>query len=325
MPCGCGDYHHEDDTRIGSPLDPDTYDYVGSVLWQAHAGMLWARFTQRLRRELAKRAGLKVREFADQARLSYGKVAEYQRRGLVHFHAVVRLDGPGGAADPAPAWAHPDMLDDAVIAAAGLVALDVAAPDGTPLTLTWGEQVDVKRIEPATAAEIEDENGQISEQRLAAYIAKYATKGTGKTEAADRPIRSQLDIDFLKVSPHYRRIIQTAWDLGDLDQYEGLNLRRWAHMLAFRGHFLTKSRHYSTTFKAIRGDRRAFRLAETLDRLGLNADTVAVVNTWDFTGAGYRDDAEQELAAGIAERIRHDRQRKYDQENRNELKTADRE
>jgi hypothetical protein len=90
-----------------------------------------------------------------------------------------------------------------------------------------------------------------------------------------------------------------------------------------RGHFLTKSRHYSTTVKAIRGDRRAFRLAETLERLGLTADTVAVVNTWDFTGAGYHDDAEQELAAGIAHRIRQDRQRKYDQENRNELKAAD--
>jgi hypothetical protein len=323
IPCGCGEYHHEDDPRIGTPLDPDTYDYVSSVLWQAHAGVLWSRFTTRLRRELAKRAGLKVREFADQARVSYGKVAEYQRRGLVHFHAVVRLDGPDGAVDPAPAWTHPDMLDDAVIAAAAAVALDIVAPDGTSLTLTWGAQVDVKRIEPATAAEIEDEDGQISEPRLAAYIAKYATKGTGKTEAADRPIRSQLDIDFLKVSPHHRRIIQTAWDLGDLPQYEGLNLRRWAHMLAFRGHFLTKSRHYSTTFKVIRGDRQAFRLAETLDRLGLNADTIAVINVWDFTGAGYHDDAEQELAAGIAERIREDRQRKYDQENHNELKTAD--
>jgi hypothetical protein len=323
IPCGCGDYHHEDDPRVGSPLDPDTYDYVGSVLWQAHAGVLWSRFTLRLRRELAKRAGLKVREFADQARVSYGKVAEYQRRGLVHFHAVVRLDGPEGAVDPAPSWAHPDMLDDAVLAAAAAVALEIAAPDGTSFTLEWGAQVDVKRIEPATAAQIEDESGQISEQRLAAYIAKYATKGTGKTEAADRPIRSQLDIDFLNVSPHHRRIIQTAWDLGDLFQYEGLNLRRWAHMLAFRGHFLTKSQRYSTTFKVIRGDRQAFRLAETLDRLGLDADTVAVVNVWDFTGAGYHDDAEQELAAGIAERIREDRKHKYHQENHNELKTAD--
>jgi hypothetical protein len=110
-------------------------------------------------------------------------------------------------------------------------------------------------------------------------------------------------------------MIQTAWDLGNLPEYEDLNLHRWAHMLGFRGHFLTKSRHYSTTFKAIREDRRAYRLAETLDRLGLAADTVAVINDWQFTGAGYRNDAERELAAGIAERIRDDRQRKYEQEN----------
>jgi hypothetical protein len=324
IPCRCGEYHHEADTRLGSPIDPDTYDYTGSVLWQAHAGVLWSRFTTRLRRELAKRAGIKVREFADQARVSYGKVAEYQRRGLVHFHAIVRLDGPDGATDAAPAWGHADMLDDAVIAAARAVAVTIATPDGTPLTLSWGTQVDVRRVNPAAASQIEGDDGQISEARLAAYIAKYATKGTGKTEAADRPIRSQLDIDFLPVSTHHRRMIQTAWDLGDLFQYEGLNLRRWAHMLAFRGHFLTKSRAYSTTFSTIRGDRRAFRLAETLDRLGLQADTVLVVNDWAFEGSGYADDAERELAAAIADRIRSDRQQKYDQENRNEFQTADR-
>jgi hypothetical protein len=47
-------------------------------------------------------------------------------------------------------------------------------------------------------------------------------------------------------------MIETAWQLGGLPQYEGLNLRRWAHMLGFRGHFLTKSRAYSTTFTVIR-------------------------------------------------------------------------
>ena len=87
-------------------------------------------------------------------------------------------------------------------------------------------------------------------------------------------------------------------------------------MLAFRGHFLTKSPAYSTTFNAIRGDRRAFRLAETLERLGLTeqADSIAVVNDWRFDGAGYRDDAERELAAGIAEHIREDRKHKYSKE-----------
>jgi hypothetical protein len=44
-------------------------------LWQAHAGVLWQRFCMRLRRELAKAADIRVRD---------RKVAEYQRRGLVH-------------------------------------------------------------------------------------------------------------------------------------------------------------------------------------------------------------------------------------------------
>ncbi|MFF4591777.1 replication initiator [Amycolatopsis sp. NPDC001319] len=326
IPCGCGEYHHDADTRVGTPVDPETYDYTGSVLWQAHAGALWQRFTTRLRREIAKRAGLKVREFTEQARLSYSKVAEYQRRGLVHFHAVVRLDGPDGATSPAPEWAHPDLLDDAVYAAAGAAYVSTHYPDGTPLTVVWGEQVDVRRIEPIGAAELEDDAGRISEGRLAAYIAKYATKGTGKSEAADRPIRSERDIEFLRVSEHHRRMIQTAWDLGDLLAYEDLNLRRWAHMLGFRGHFLTKSRAYSTTFKDIRGDRRRYRLEETLDRLGLadRAGSIAVINAWDFDGAGYRDDAERELAAGIAERIRDDRKLKYSKENDHGQETAQR-
>ena len=63
-------------------------------------------------------------------------------------------------------------------------------------------------------------------------------------------------------------MIETAWRLGGLLQYEGLNLRRWAHMLAFRGHFMTKSRAYSVTFTALRAERRIWRLRNDLDRAG---------------------------------------------------------
>ena len=105
VPCGCGEKHHRDDPRVGTALDPDTHDYTGAVLWQAHAGKLWNRFAIRLRRILAGMLGIKVREFKEHARLSYAKVAEYQRRGLVHFHAVVRLDGPDGPTTAPPAWA----------------------------------------------------------------------------------------------------------------------------------------------------------------------------------------------------------------------------
>jgi hypothetical protein len=314
-PCtGCGAFHHPDDPRIGGAVDPDSYDYVGAVLWQAHAGKLWHRFTIALRRALARAAGLTVREFKDHARLSYAKVAEYQRRGLVHFHAVIRIDGPEGSHDPAPSWATVDLVEHAVRSAARSVLVESFRPDGTVLDLVWGEQVDVRPIRAASAHQVEDDAGAVSDGKLAAYVAKYATKGTGARDTPDRPIRSQLDIDHLRVSDHHRRMIQTAWDLGCLHFYDELNLRKWAHMLGFRGHFLTKSKHYSTTFKRIREDRRAFRAAETLERLGLAADEVIIVNDWAYAGSGYANDAERELASGIAERLRAQRQRQYTEE-----------
>jgi replication initiator protein RepSA len=310
LPCGCGAWHHPADPNVGTALDPDTYDYTGSVLWQANAGKLWHRFAIALRRKLAHAAGLTVREFADHARLSYAKVAEYQRRGLVHFHAVVRVDGPDGPTDRTPGWFTATLLEDAIVSAAQSVTLTTSRPDGSQLDLVWGRQIDVRHIRPTAANKFEEDNGEISEQRLSGYVAKYATKGTGKTEGPDRPIRSQLDIDHLHVSDHHRRIIQTAWDLGAVPAYEELNLRRWAHMLAFRGHFLTKSQRYSTTFKTIRGDRSEWRAHEALERLGVTEDTVTVVNSWQFTGIGYRDDAERALAHAIAERQQQNRNAK---------------
>lgn len=62
-PCRCGVLHDQDDDVLGVPLDPATYDYEAAVLWNAHAGMLWRRFSIYLRREVAKRAGLTQRDF----------------------------------------------------------------------------------------------------------------------------------------------------------------------------------------------------------------------------------------------------------------------
>ncbi|GAA4063967.1 hypothetical protein GCM10022233_42630 [Streptomyces shaanxiensis] len=49
-----------------------------------------------MRREVAKRAGLSQRRFREHWRVSFAKVAEYQKRGAVHVHAVIRIDGPSG-------------------------------------------------------------------------------------------------------------------------------------------------------------------------------------------------------------------------------------
>jgi hypothetical protein len=311
--CGCGERHHPDDPRIGCARDGDSYDYVGAVLWQAHAGALWARFTTTLRRALAAQLGVPVREFRDHARLSYAKVAEYQRRGLVHFHAVIRLDGPDGPTDPCPPGIGHLELRAAIERASRATMLTVARPDGTPLQLAWGAQLDLRPVTPTAAAQVENSDGEITDTALAGYIAKYATKGTGATEGADRPVRDIDHVAYLDLTPHHARMIRTAWELGGLDTYEPLNLRRWAHMLGFRGHFLTKSQRYATTFRAIRGERRAWRLAQDLAELGADTDdppnpsTLVVINDWVPVHYGHRDHAERELALAIAERNRSHR------------------
>src|ERR1035438_2263291 len=113
-PLSCPQQHARDDPRLGEPLCADCYDYTGSVLFNAYAPELWRRFTITLRRALARQAGMTGKAFAGQIRISFAKVAEYQRRGLVHFHAAIRLDGPGGPSTPPPAWVTLDLLTAAI-------------------------------------------------------------------------------------------------------------------------------------------------------------------------------------------------------------------
>ncbi|MFC4529736.1 replication initiator [Sphaerisporangium dianthi] len=75
-PIGCHIRHEPHDPVLGQPVCQDCYDYVGAVLWQAHAGVLRHRFTLEVRRELAKQAGMSRRAFGKIVRVSFAKVAE---------------------------------------------------------------------------------------------------------------------------------------------------------------------------------------------------------------------------------------------------------
>ncbi|CAM5716881.1 Replication initiation protein OS=Streptomyces violarus OX=67380 GN=FHS41_006725 PE=4 SV=1 [Streptomyces violarus] len=251
-PCRCGTHHDQDDDALGTPLDPDTYDYEAAVLWNAHTGPLWRRFSTYLRREVAKRAGLSQRRFREHARVSFAKVAEYQKRGAVHFHAVIRIDGPSGGDTSPPTWATADLLTDAIRTATAKVRVDGPSIDGRTHTFAFGRQLDVRTIRSADF----DDGQELTERAVAAYIAKYATKGAETaTGALDRPLKFAAELAQLDISDHARRMIRTAWFLGARKDLEHLRLRAWAHMLGFRGHFSTKSRRYSTTLGALRDAR----------------------------------------------------------------------
>ncbi len=293
--CRCGTLHDHDDEALGTPLDPDTYDYEAAVLWNAHAGPLWRRFSTYLRREVAKRAGLTQRAFRQYARVSFAKVAEYQKRGAVHFHAVIRIDGPEGGDTPPPAWATAELLTDAISTAAAHARVDGPVVDGRAHTFTFGRQLDVRTIRSADF----DGGKELTDRAVAAYIAKYATKGAETaTGALDRPLKFLAELAQLDISDHARRLIRTAWTLGARKDLEPLRLRAWAHMLGFRGHFSTKSRRYSTTLGALRDARAEWRRAQAAATAETTPDTTLVLSHWVFAGTGLSS-AEAWLAASL--------------------------
>ena len=83
---GCWQRHDQDDPRLGEPLCPRCYQTGAQVLWNALAGRLWSRTTTYLYRALAQVASLSEAELRRAVRISFAKVAEYQKRGAVHFH-----------------------------------------------------------------------------------------------------------------------------------------------------------------------------------------------------------------------------------------------
>src|SRR5438552_15087117 len=109
-----------------------------------------AAFTITLRRVLAHQAGLTNKALAGQLRVSFAKVAEDQRRGVVHFHAIIRLDGPTGPGTAPPAWATLGLLTAAIAQAAEAVHLDTPAAPGLPArTLAWGRVLGTRPITPS--------------------------------------------------------------------------------------------------------------------------------------------------------------------------------
>ncbi|MFJ2021682.1 replication initiator protein RepSA [Streptomyces nodosus] len=303
--CRCGTRHAAGDPALGTALDPSRYDYAGAVLFNNHAGQLWQRFTNRLRREIAARAGITQRELKECARLSYGKVAEFQKRGAVHFHAVIRLDGSDGPGTPPPTWATVDLLADSIRAAAAHSYTSVSVPaaaDEPARTLRWGTQLDVRPVKAF------GDGSEITEQAVASYVAKYATKAAENTGNLDRRIGELSELDRHGVPDHTRRLVAACKLLDPL--YPDRRLWAWAHMLGFRGHFSSKSRRYSTTLGALRQARADYRTAQEHAALGLDhvePDTVLVLADWQYAGHGHTP-GESALAASIARDLQLNRE-----------------
>src|SRR4051794_11905456 len=149
----CGEVHEDRDARLGEPLCPECFGYVRAVLWNALAPELWRRTSNQIARELARMRGVSERRLRTRVRVSYVKVAEYQARGALHFHAVIRLDAAQPKAtrelvDPPPDEFTVELLADAICAAVRHVSAPVPKPTERPRHAQQRQALEARRERP---------------------------------------------------------------------------------------------------------------------------------------------------------------------------------
>lgn len=77
--CACGVIHSANDSGLrGVPIDKTRYDYSGQVAWNRDAGILWTNTVRRMRDRWDS--------------LEFFVVREWQDRGVLHLHVIIRIE-----------------------------------------------------------------------------------------------------------------------------------------------------------------------------------------------------------------------------------------
>ena len=282
----CNERHPDGDPVLGEPLCGDCFDYRGAVLWNAHVPALWERTSSELYRAVAKAGGLTTKDVRAMVRLSYMKVVEFQRRGLVHLHAVIRADGRDGPSQHAPSWLGLDVLIEAVNDGVTRATVAVPAVGRHPLArAAWGTERDIRVLLPEQPGD---------STAIAAYVAKYATKTADGTPWLAHPIRSRAQLERLVLRPHILRLVREAWTLGQHKELRPLRLQLHAHTLGYTGQFSSKSLLFSTTFGALRE-------ARVLHVIGVRDDALDYDGEWRYAGRGYLHPESNQVAETLLE------------------------
>jgi hypothetical protein len=200
-PCACRRRHGDDDSLLGTPVDPSSYDYRRAALDAVHFPRLLDRYVQNLRRAV----GWNVQ---------YAGCVEPQRRLAPHAHFAIRgtiprtmlekvaaatyhqvwwpaadqlrypLDRPPVWDTEKAAWVDPDRGTALPTWGQAVDAVD-AGPEARPAHLVrFGPQVRAKGVEPRSR----------DVGRTIGYITKYVTKAAADCHTiGSDPQRDHLD------------------------------------------------------------------------------------------------------------------------------------
>ncbi|GIL29507.1 replication initiator [Actinocatenispora comari] len=198
QPCECGELHGQHDPRLGTPVDPDSYDYRAAALDAIHFAKVIDRFWQNLRRAV----GWKVQ---------YAGSIEMQKRLAPHGHFAVRgalarkLVKQVAAATYHQVWwpAHDRLVydPDGPLPVWDADALAYRDPQTGAALPTWDEALDAIDDDPdAESAHVARlgtvdvkgvRGGSDNAEKTIRYITKYIAKDI--TDAVSPDSRAQED------------------------------------------------------------------------------------------------------------------------------------
>ncbi|WP_374198453.1 replication initiator [Nocardioides sp. R-C-SC26] len=128
--CKCGKRHsNEVDAGLrGVPVDLADYDYAGQVAWNAASGRLWDATRARLRALLPS--------------LAFASVREWQARGALHLHVLIRVEAKDAQKVPVVQAGKKRRSVPVITALVG--AVTARGDDG--ITVCWGANVDCRPV-----------------------------------------------------------------------------------------------------------------------------------------------------------------------------------
>ena len=295
----CTARHKPTDSGLGTPLCLDCYDHAGQVVWNHEAPELWRRTLQEADRDLTRlgrRLGVTLRR-------RYLKVYEFQVRGVIHYHAIIRLDGYHPdcptAIVPADRSVTRDMFAAVLrhaFATTGYTTRPHPNHGGHGWHIRWGDSakgLDIRHI---------NATGDLSVDMVTAYIAKYVTKSTEVTGQTFRRL-DDLSIElYATPDTHLGRLIRACWDLGTADGWH--RLRRYAHQYGHGGHITTKSRGFSVTYTLKRWERTVWRRTQGFPELWDDQQADLVVYRLGYHATGWITTGDALLANSAADAAR---------------------
>lgn len=241
--CGCGHRHRQDDAILGTPIDPSTYRYDLAADFNASSSRLLSITLQRLSRAMYPKKG--ASDSGERQSLKYARVAEFQKRGLIHFHILIRDAVPAG------------MLET-IVRGGKDEANNVVIPAVRHGVWEWGKQVDVKVIDSK------------DRDKVGYYLRKlisYSTKSTDSAASGTVEHRGKMQSAALRgcSCEAGRHCARGRRGEAKTNTYHTKMADKFCrrHQLAyngwgFRGHVLAISRTWGMTFKEVRKRRSDF-------------------------------------------------------------------